>query len=83
MLLRFDWVERVVHWVNATLFGVLIFTGAALYLEPIGRLIGRRALVEDIHVYCGLALPVPLVIALSGSIGCGPCFEPGPSGGGA
>jgi formate dehydrogenase subunit gamma len=69
LLLRFDWVERVVHWVNATLFGVLIFTGAALYLEPIGRLIGRRALVEDIHVYCGLALPVPLVIALSGSWG--------------
>jgi formate dehydrogenase subunit gamma len=67
--LRFDRVERAVHWINATLFLILVFTGAALYLEPIGRLVGRRALVEDIHVYTGLALPVPLLIALSGSWG--------------
>ena len=30
-LLRFDRVERTVHWVNATLVGVLMLTGAALY----------------------------------------------------
>ena len=35
-LLRFDGVERAVHWVNATLFLVLVVTGAALYLEPLG-----------------------------------------------
>ena len=66
---RFDRVERAVHWVNATLMLVLIFTGAALYLDPLERLIGRRALVEDIHVYCGLALPVPVLIALAGPWG--------------
>jgi formate dehydrogenase subunit gamma len=69
LLLRFDRLERVVHWVNAFMFGILILTGAALYLEPIGGLVGRRALVEEIHVYTGVALPVPLLLALSGSWG--------------
>ena len=68
-LVRFDAVERMVHWVNALLFGVLVLTGAALYVEPLGSLVGRRALVEDIHVYCGLALPLPLLVALTGSWG--------------
>jgi formate dehydrogenase subunit gamma len=58
-----------VHWVNAGLVLILVVTGAALYLEPLGALIGRRALVEDIHVYTGLALPIPLVLALCGSWG--------------
>jgi formate dehydrogenase gamma subunit len=66
---RFDLVERSVHWANALLFGVLIFTGAALFFTPLTALIGRRELVERIHVYCGLALPVPLLLALSGSWG--------------
>jgi formate dehydrogenase subunit gamma len=69
LLVRFDGLERVVHWVNAGLFLILVATGAALYLEPLGALIGRRALVEDIHVYTGLALPVPVVVALCGSWG--------------
>ncbi|MDE3203695.1 MAG: cytochrome b/b6 domain-containing protein [Acidobacteriota bacterium] len=68
-LARFDRVERAVHWVNAVLILVLVFTGAALYLEPLGQAVGRRALVQDIHVYCGLALPVPLVLALAGPWG--------------
>lgn len=68
-LLRFDRVERWVHWVNALLFGVLVFTGASLYIEQLGSVIGRRALVEDIHVYCGIALPVPLAVALAGRWG--------------
>jgi formate dehydrogenase subunit gamma len=68
-LLRFDIVERILHWTNATLFSVLIATGAALYLQPIGELVGRRALVEDIHVYCGVALPVPVILACCGPWG--------------
>jgi formate dehydrogenase subunit gamma len=68
-LLRFDRLERAVHWINAVLFLILVVTGAALYLEPVGALFGRRALVEDIHVYTGLALPIPLILALSGSWG--------------
>jgi formate dehydrogenase gamma subunit len=69
LLLRFDGVERLVHWVNAVLFFVLIATGAVLYLEPLQSLIGRRAVVEDIHVYTGLALPIPVLVALCGSWG--------------
>lgn len=68
-VVRFDAVERALHWVNAVLFGVLILTGAALYVEPLGAIVGRRALVQDIHVYCGLALPAPLALALAGSWG--------------
>jgi formate dehydrogenase gamma subunit len=68
-LTRFDLVERGVHWANAILFLGLIFTGAALYFTPLMGLIGRRELVERIHVYMGLALPVPLLLALWGSWG--------------
>ncbi len=69
LLVRFDRVERAVHWINATLFLILLATGAVLYLEPLQALVGRRAVVEDIHVYTGLALPLPLLVALSGSWG--------------
>lgn len=69
LLSRFDGVERIVHWVNAALFAVLVFTGATLYLDSLQRLIGRRALVQDIHVWCGVALPVPLLVALAGPWG--------------
>ena len=69
LLARFDRVERAVHWTNAILFAVLVLTGAALYLTPLIALIGRRELVERIHLYAGIALPVPLILALSGSWG--------------
>jgi formate dehydrogenase subunit gamma len=68
-ILRFDLVERVVHWVNAALFLALVATGAALYLEPIGSLVGRRALVVDIHLACGIALPLPVLVAIAGRWG--------------
>jgi formate dehydrogenase subunit gamma len=69
VLARFDRVERAVHWTNAALFAVLVFTGAALYFSPLVAFVGRRELVERVHLYAGLALPVPLAIALSGSWG--------------
>jgi formate dehydrogenase subunit gamma len=68
-LLRFDGVERAVHWVNATLFLVLIATGAALYFTPLIALVGRRQLVEQIHLYVGLSLPLPLLIGVAGRWG--------------
>lgn len=68
-LARFDGVERAVHWVNAVLFAALIFTGAALYIAPLTALVGRRELIERIHVYMGLALPVPVILALAGRWG--------------
>ena len=68
-LLRFDRLERSVHWVNATLFLILIATGAALYFTPLIALVGRRELIEQIHLYVGLALPLPLLLGLAGSWG--------------
>jgi formate dehydrogenase subunit gamma len=68
-LLRFDRVERSVHWVNAALFLILIATGAALYFTPLIALVGRRALIEQIHLYVGLALPLPLLVGLAGRWG--------------
>lgn len=69
VVLRFDRVERTVHWINASLFLVLILTGAALYFTPLIALVGRRALIEEIHLYVGLALPLPLLLGLAGGWG--------------
>src|SRR3954453_20621127 len=58
---RFDRAERYIHWANASLFGLMILTGATLYLGPLEQLVGRRELVKTIHVYAGLLLPIPVV----------------------
>jgi len=63
---RFDRVERYVHWANATLFLILIATGASLYIGALSTVVGRRELVRTIHVYCGLLLPVPLLAGVIG-----------------
>jgi len=65
-LARFDDAERMLHWVNAGLFGILILTAAILYIGPLSVLVGRRELVRWAHVYTGLALPLPLVLARLG-----------------
>ncbi len=61
---RFDRLERAVHWTNATLFLVLLTTGAMLYAGPLSGLVGRRELVRMVHVYSGLVLPVPLLAGI-------------------
>lgn len=63
-IVRFDRTERIVHWVTATLVLVLMATGAAMYAGPISTLVGRRDLVRNVHLYAGLALPVPILLAL-------------------
>jgi formate dehydrogenase subunit gamma len=68
-LARFDRVERAAHWSTASLFGVLMLTGAALYAGPISTLVGQREVVRTIHVGAGVLLPVPLLIGLAGRWG--------------
>jgi formate dehydrogenase subunit gamma len=63
---RFDPAERALHWANAVLFGVLIVTAAVLYVGQLSVLVGRRGLVRSVHVWSGLLLPVPLILALLG-----------------
>jgi formate dehydrogenase subunit gamma len=40
---------------------VMLATAAILYFAPLAVLVGRRHLVELVHVYTGFALPVPLI----------------------
>jgi len=65
-VVRFARAERWLHWSNATLFLVLLLTGMTLYVPALSRVVGRRVLVKDIHVYSGLLLPIPLVAAYAG-----------------
>jgi formate dehydrogenase subunit gamma len=68
-ILRFDGVQRAAHWANAVLFGILMVTALALYFPSLSAVVGRRALVANIHVWCGIALPVPILISLLGPWG--------------
>lgn len=61
---RFTPSERWVHRATAALMGVCILTAAVLYIGPLSVAVGRRAVVEDIHVYAGIALPVPILLGL-------------------
>ncbi|HET6811791.1 MAG TPA: cytochrome b/b6 domain-containing protein [Acidimicrobiales bacterium] len=70
-LARFDVVERVLHWTTAGMFAVLMLTAVPLYLGSVSSIIGRRALVADIHTWTGVALPVPLLVSLVGPWGGG------------
>lgn len=65
-VVRFVRAERWLHWSTATLFLVLLATGMTLYVPALSRLVGRRVLVKDIHVYSGLLLPLPLLLAYAG-----------------
>jgi formate dehydrogenase subunit gamma len=68
-IVRFDAVQRTAHWTNALLFGLLMLTALPLYFPSLSDVVGRRALVVNIHVWSGLALPLPIVISLLGPWG--------------
>jgi formate dehydrogenase gamma subunit len=68
-VLRFDRVERAAHWMNALLFGILMATALPLYFAQVENIVGRRALIAEIHVWAGVALPIPLIISLAGPWG--------------
>jgi formate dehydrogenase subunit gamma len=68
-LVRFDRVERIVHWCTAGLMLTLMATGAALYAGPVSTVVGRRELVRTVHVIAGLALPIPIIVGIVGRWG--------------
>jgi formate dehydrogenase subunit gamma len=61
---RFTLGERWVHRSIAVLMGVCLVTAAILYVGPLAVAVGRRHLVATIHLYAGLALPVPVLMGL-------------------
>ncbi|MEU9837719.1 cytochrome b/b6 domain-containing protein [Actinomadura sp. NPDC048032] len=63
-LVRFTRAERSIHHVTALLMLVCLLTAAVLYLPPLSTLVGRREMVKTVHVWCGFALPVPIVLGL-------------------
>ncbi len=65
-VLRFDRPERNVHWASASLVGACLLTAAALYVPALAALVGRREVVKNIHVYAGLAIPLPFLIVRLG-----------------
>ncbi|MFF4052836.1 cytochrome b/b6 domain-containing protein [Streptomyces chartreusis] len=61
---RFSRAERWAHRATAVLMGVCVLTAAALYLPLLAQLVGRRALVVTVHEWSGIALPIPVLVAL-------------------
>lgn len=68
-LLRFDRVQRAAHWANAGIFAVLVLTGLPLYFPAVERVVGRHVLLATIHVWAGIAWPLPVLVSLVGPWG--------------
>jgi formate dehydrogenase subunit gamma len=68
-ILRFDGVQRAAHWTNAMLFGILMLTALPLYFGSLADVVGHRAVVANIHLWTGVALPLPLLISVAGPWG--------------
>ena len=66
---RFDLVERCTHWLVAVLFGVLIFTAIPLYFGTLFGIVLPRQTYARLHLWCGLALPLPIIVSLVGRWG--------------
>ncbi|KAB2382878.1 cytochrome b/b6 domain-containing protein [Actinomadura montaniterrae] len=64
-LLRFTWAERSIHHVTALLMLVCLATAGMLYLPTLSTLVGHRELLKTIHVWCGFALPAPIILGLA------------------
>jgi formate dehydrogenase subunit gamma len=62
---RFTAAEKWVHRSTGALVAVLTVTGAILYEEQLALLVGRRVIVEGVHIAAGLALPMPMVVGLA------------------
>jgi formate dehydrogenase subunit gamma len=65
-LARFGTAARALHWSVALLLGTCALTGFVLYVGPLTAAVGRRDTVRDLHVWSGLLMPVPVVVAYAG-----------------
>ena len=58
---RFTLTERLIHWVHASAFFVLLGSGLVLYLPSLAIAVGRRPVVKDVHVYTAIAWAIAIV----------------------
>jgi formate dehydrogenase subunit gamma len=68
-VLRFDGVQRSAHWATAGLFAVLMGSALPLYFGSFFGVVLPRHTVAEIHLWAGIALPLPVVVALIGPWG--------------
>lgn len=68
-ILRFDRVQLATHWVNAVLFTVLMVTAVPLYFGSFFGLVLPRHVIAQIHLWTGLALPLPIIVSMIGPWG--------------
>jgi formate dehydrogenase subunit gamma len=66
---RFDATERLTHWVTALLVLTVSVTGVILYVPSLSVDVGNRLVIEDLHVYTGIAMFFPIAAALAGPWG--------------
>jgi formate dehydrogenase subunit gamma len=59
---RFTFTERLLHWVHASAFFVLLGSGLILYLPALSDAVGRRPLIKDIHFWTGISWAGALVL---------------------
>jgi formate dehydrogenase subunit gamma len=59
----------VTHWLSAVIVITLMVTGVILYVPSLSAAVGLRLLIEDIHVYAGVSVFVPLISGLTGRWG--------------
>src|SRR5712691_4802615 len=52
---RFTLTERLLHWVHASAFFVLLGSGLVLYLPSLSSAVARRPLIKDIHFWTGIS----------------------------
>ncbi|SFC67643.1 formate dehydrogenase subunit gamma [Nocardioides terrae] len=64
-LARFTRAERAVHLLVAILMVSCLVTAAILYNGSLMLMVGHRHVVETVHVWSGLALPIPMVAGLA------------------
>ncbi len=61
---RFSLPVRWVHGITGALMLICILTAAILYNGSLAVMVGHRYVVELVHVYAGLALPVAPLVGL-------------------
>jgi formate dehydrogenase subunit gamma len=52
---RFTLTERLLHWVHAGAFFVLLASGLVLYLPSLSAAVARRPMIKDIHFWTGIS----------------------------
>ena len=52
---RFTLTERLLHWIHASAFLVLLGSGLVLYLPSLSTAVARRPLIKDIHFWTGIS----------------------------